>query len=49
MVPIAMVIGPPIGWSDTKQKVQVAPLKEAAQRRLAEERAEIDGYRYGES
>jgi acyl-CoA synthetase (AMP-forming)/AMP-acid ligase II len=31
------------------QKVQVAPLKEAARRRLAEEGAEIDGYRYGGS
>ena len=30
------------------QKIQVAPLVEAATRRLAEAHAEIDGYRYGE-
>lgn len=29
------------------QKVQLAPLREAAERRLAEERAEIAGHRYG--
>ena len=30
------------------QKVQTAPLREAALRRLEQEGAEIDGYRFGE-
>jgi hypothetical protein len=29
------------------QKVQVAPLRDAARKRLAEEAAVIDGHRYG--